>query len=93
MSKALSTLRRSRRFTLLLGVAVVMVLSYLATRPPSALAAVLKKQVCTFYSDAAHTTVVGWFHYRCNGSVDQSFGTTSPYSVCDSDWCCGSVWC
>ena len=93
MSKALVTLRSSRRFLLLLAMAVLVVTSFLVTRPPTALAATLKKQVCTFYSDAAHTSVVGWFHYRCNGSVDQSFGTTSAYSVCESDWCCGSVWC
>lgn len=93
MSKALSTLRGSRRFTLLLGIAVLLVLGVLVTRPPSAMAAVLKPQSCTYYSDGTYSVVVGWSILRCNGSIFQSSGTITPYRICESDYCCGSVWC
>ena len=93
MSKVFGILRSSRRFTLLMGIVALLALGFLVSRPPCAWAAVLKKQTCTYYTDASLTTVSGWAHFRCNGSIDQQFGTLTAYSVCDYDYCCGSVWC
>lgn len=93
MSKSLGILRASRRFTLLLGVAVLLVLGVLVSRPPSAQAAVLKKQSCMFYTDATLSVYSGYQVYNCNGAVVQTVGTVTAFKVCSSDYCCGSVWC
>jgi hypothetical protein len=93
MRKAFVLLRRSRRFTLLMVMAALLVVGFLMTRPPSALAAVLKPQTCTYYSDATYSVVVGWAVLRCNGSVAQQSGTITAYRICESDYCCGNVWC
>jgi hypothetical protein len=93
MSKALGVLRRSRRFTLLTGMVVLLALSFLVTQPPVAMTAVLKPQSCTYYSDATYTTVVGYAVLYCNGSFAQLQGKSSAYRICENDYCCGSVWC
>lgn len=93
MSKAFGILRRSRRFTLLIGTAALLVLCFLATLTPGALAAVLKPQTCTYYSDASYSTVVGWAVLNCNGSFAQQYGTITAYRICEYDYCCGTAWC
>jgi hypothetical protein len=93
MSKSLGILRGSRRFTLLVGMVVLLTLGFLVTRPPSTLAATLKPQTCTYYSDASYSVVVGHAALRCNGSIAQQSGTITAYRICQSDYCCGTVWC
>jgi hypothetical protein len=93
MSKAFGIVRRSRRITLLIGTVVLLVLCFLATRTPDALAATLRPQTCTYYSDASYSTVVGWAVLNCNGSVAQKSGTITAYRICEYDYCCGNVWC
>lgn len=93
MSKAFEILRHSRRFTLLAGMVVLLALSLLVTRPPDALAATLRPQSCDFYSDASYSVVVGWAVYNCRGQIVQRSGTITSYRICESDYCCGTVWC
>jgi len=93
MSKAFAILRRNRRFTLLMVMAALLVVGFLATRPPSALAATLRPQTCTYYNNAAHSQVVGWYSFNCNGTVSSGSGTMTIYKVCEYDYCCGNVWC
>jgi spermidine/putrescine-binding protein len=99
MSQAFGILRRSRRFTLLMGVVALLVLSFWATEAQAAYAT-LKVQNCDFYSDASHSTVVGWAYYDCNGRIVQQSGTSSDYSTCSYDYCCSecdkrcvNFWC
>jgi hypothetical protein len=93
MSKAFDLLRRSQRFTLLMGMVALLTLGFVVTRPPSALAATLRPQTCTYYSDASYSVVVGHAALRCNGSIAQQSGTITAYRICQSDYCCGTVWC
>lgn len=93
MSKAFGILRRSRRCTLLIAMIALLVVGFLATQPPGALAAVLKPQTCTYYSDSSYSVVVGHAALRCNGSIAQQSGTITAYRICQSDYCCGTVWC
>src|SRR5262245_49752861 len=41
---------------------------------------------CTYYSDASHTTVVGYSSVGCCGETSQS-GTITPYAVCQRVYC------
>jgi hypothetical protein len=93
MSKAFDILRRSHRFTLLMGMVALLVLSLWVTWPPAALAATLRPQNCDFYSDASYSTVVGQAHYNCRGQIVVQSGTVTAYRVCDYDYCCGTAWC
>lgn len=93
MSKAFGILRRSRRFTLLIGMVALLVVGFLATQPPGALAATLRPQTCTYYSDASYSVVVGWAVLNCNGSFAQKSGTVTVFRICQSDYCCGTMWC
>lgn len=93
MSKAFGILRRSRRFTLLVGMVALLVLGFLVTRPPSTLAATLRPQTCTYYSDASYSVVVGYAVLNCNGSFAQQSGTITAYRICEYDYCCGTAWC
>lgn len=93
MSKAFGILRGSRRFTLLIGMVTLLVLGFLATQPPSTLAATLRPQTCTYYSDSTYSTVVGFAVLNCNGSFAQKSGTITAFRICESDWCCGTMWC
>jgi hypothetical protein len=93
MSKAFGILRRSQRFTLLMGMVALLTLGFLVTRPPSALAATLKPQTCTYYSDASYSTIVGYRGYNCNNSIAYQSGTITAYRICDYDYCCGAAWC
>lgn len=93
MSKAFEIVRRSRRFTLLMGMVVLLTLSFLVTRPPGAMAAKLSPVVCDFYSDASLSTLVGSAVYNCRGQIVQQYGTLTSHRVCDYDYCCGTVWC
>lgn len=93
MRKESGILRRSRRFTLLIGMAALLVLCFLVTRTPSAMAATLRPQTCTYYSDASYSVVVGWALLNCNGSYSQQYGTITAYRICDYDYCCGTAWC
>jgi hypothetical protein len=50
-------------------------------------------RIYTFYSDASHTTEIGWRYIRCNGTATTS-GSTSPYYTSEIvDVCCGSYEC
>lgn len=93
MSKAMGVLKRSRRLGLLVGVAMLLGLGVLILQPPAILAAVLKPQVCTYYSDSSYSVVVGHATLRCNGSFASQSGTITLYRICQSDYCCGNVWC
>ena len=93
MSKVFGILRGSRRLTLLIGMAAVLVSCFLVTRTPPALAATLRPQTCTYYSDASFSTVVGWAVLNCSGSFVQKSGTITAYRICEYDYCCGTVWC
>ncbi|MEA2173554.1 MAG: hypothetical protein QOD00_1146 [Blastocatellia bacterium] len=47
----------------------------------------------TYYSDASHTTEVGWRYINCAGRATTS-GTVTPYFTSEIiDVCCGSVPC
>ncbi len=93
MSKAIGILRGSRRFTLLIAMVALLAMSFSVTPPDSALAATLRPQTCTYYSDATYSTVVGWASFNCNGTYAQKYGTVTAYRICESDYCCGTMWC
>jgi hypothetical protein len=93
MRSAVTAVRSSRRFTLMMGMVVLLAFSFLLTRPQTAMAATLKKSNCIFYTDASLTVYSGSQAYRCNGSVAQTVGTVTAYSNCYYDYCCGNVWC
>lgn len=57
--------------------------------PPS----VYYEKEIIYYSDATHTTEVGWGHIFCNGRGTLQ-GTSSPYSTEEIvNVCCGGVPC
>lgn len=93
MSKAIGILRGSRRFTLLMGMIALLALSFSVTPSQSALAATLRPQHCTYYSDASHSTVTGWATFNCSGRMTSSSGTITAYRDCLYDYCCGTYWC
>jgi hypothetical protein len=98
MSKAFGILRRSQRFTLLMGMVALLTLGFLAIRPPDAAGdgvIGLKPQTCTYYSDTSYSTIVGYRGYHCNNSVLWESGTITSYRICDYDYCCapGPYWC
>lgn len=93
MNKTFEILRRSHRFMLLMGMVALLILSFLVTRPPDLLAATLKPQTCTFYSDVSYSVVTGYAGYNCNGTISWRNGTITAYRICDYDYCCGTMWC
>jgi hypothetical protein len=60
---------------------VLAVVAFAMTANVQRVEAVGNLYVCTYYSDAAHTTVVGARGGGCCGRTT-NWGVTSPYSVC-----------
>jgi len=76
------TLRRAILATFLLS---VMAFALLVLAVPASVAA--PSGNCTYYNNAAHTTVVGQYGYDCcNNRV--AWGTKTQYSVCGGCFVC-----
>ena len=92
MSTVIRTMRRSRRFGLLVAmIAVLAVLGISLHQPPDALAATRSPAYCAYYSDSTYSVLVGEAYYTCTSRV--LYGTSTNYRICDYDYCCGSTWC
>ncbi|HEX9940483.1 MAG TPA: DUF6289 family protein [Thermoanaerobaculia bacterium] len=79
----LSSLRKPLLAALLLA---VLALTFLASAPRSAYAF---QGLCTYYSDASHSQVVGQRGTDCCGNP-VNWGSTSNYAYCAQEYC---IWC
>jgi hypothetical protein len=72
-------------FALAVGVS-----AYVATLPSSDAVVFGGPNVCTYYNNAQHTTVVGARGTGCCGSVI-NWGVTSAYKVCQTIYCTDQI--
>lgn len=93
MSQASFSLSPRRRFALLFAMVALMAAGIVTSQPQPAYAATLRPISCTYYHDAAHTQFAGWFSFNCNGTTASGAGIKTTFKVCESDWCCGTMWC
>lgn len=93
MSQVSFSLSPSRRFALLFAMVALLAVGIVTSQPQTAYAATLRPIFCTYYHDAAHTQFAGWFSFNCNGTTASGSGIKTTFKVCESDWCCGSMWC